>query len=224
MYNATGSIQDILQHFGAINSTGQGSVLSSAAIVTEMNAGRPFVIRWAWTPIPNGGAHFLTPRGFIGSDNNGRMYINDPWDGDRVMSYGAVVSAPDHQWTHTLQITGRTMPSVNISVTGIEGPTINVTPSTMLRVDVSLNPNGRSDWADWWLGYDLNGIRYYLTQTGVTTTPTTWRQAQLSVTNQNVYAGTLPVGNYDMYFAVDLTRNGVLDGNIYWDMITIQVR
>lgn len=96
--------------------------------------------------------------------------------------------------------------------------------SINLNVNISLNPNGHSDWADWWVGYNLAGIMYYLTAAGtVTTTPTPWRQAQLSVINQSVYNGTLPVGNYTMYFAVDLTRNGVLDGDIYWDFITVQV-
>jgi hypothetical protein len=224
VYSATGSIQDILQHFGTINSTGQLSVLSPATIVTEMNAGRPIVMGWVWT---GGGGHALTLKGFVGSDNNGRVHIGDPLGADRVLPYGDVVRAPDHQWTQTLRITGRTMPSVNISVNGMEGPTINVTPSTMLRVDVSLNPNGRSDWADWWLGFELNGILYYFTPAGgVTTTATLWRQAQLSVTNQNVFTSTLPVGNYVLYFAVDLTRNGVLEPveNLYWDSITVQVR
>lgn len=93
-----------------------------------------------------------------------------------------------------------------------------------INVNITLNPNGHNDWADWWVGYDFNGIRYYLTEIGtVTTTPTTWRQAQLSTTNQSVYSGLLPTGTYTMYFAVDLTRNGILDGNVYWDMITVQV-
>lgn len=116
------------------------------------------------------------------------------------------------------------MPSINVSVNSNEGPVINATTVTNFNVNITLNPNGHNDWADWWVGYDFNGIRYYLTETGtVTTTPTTWRQAQLSTTNQSVYSGLLPTGTYTMYFAVDLTRNGILDGNVYWDMITVQV-
>lgn len=218
---SNGSIQGILQNFGLIASTGQASVLNATTTITEMNAGHPFVMRWGWTA---GGGHFLTTKGFIGSNNNGLMHINDPWNGERVMVYDAVVSDPTHQWTHTLRITGRTMPSINVSVNSNEGPVINATTVTNFNVNITLNPNGHNDWADWWVGYDFNGIRYYLTETGtVTTTPTTWRQAQLSTTNQSVYSGLLPTGTYTMYFAVDLTRNGILDGNVYWDMITVQV-
>lgn len=221
LYATGGSVQSILQHFGPISSVGQADVLSVATVMSEMNAGRPFVMGWKWT---SGGGHILTAKGFAGSDATGTMYVHNPGGrADAIMSYNEAVGQPGHLWTQTLRITGRTMPSVNVSINGNEGPTLNVTPSTYLNVNISLNPNGRSDWADWWVGYDLNGIRYYLTAAGVTTTPTPWRQAQLTAMNQSVYNGTLPVGNYTMYFAVDLTRNGVLDGDIYWDFITVQV-
>jgi hypothetical protein len=230
MYGSSGndSTQAILQHFGAITSIGQASTLSPAAIVAEMKAGRPFAIRWLWNGSTN--AHLLTAKGFIGNDNNGLMYLNDPANAERITDYNNAVSdtvpnnTPDHTWTHTLSITTRTMPSTNISVNGSEGPTLTVSASTNLNVQIELFPNGNATSADWWVGYEQNGVFYYLTSTGaVTTTVTPWRQGSLTTANQSVFSGKLAAGIYNLYFAVDLTQNGILDGNVYWDMITVQV-
>jgi len=76
-------------------------------------------------------------------------------------------------------------------------------------------------------------MNYYVSNgatTQVTTTPIPWKKMQLIGLNQSIYAGTLPVGNYNMYFALDLNPNGTLDSQnincdaLYWDMITINVR
>lgn len=233
MYGTAGndSIQSVLQNFGTITTIGQNSVLTPANMVTEMNAGRPFMIRWQWLPNTTGAAHFLTVKGFIGNNSNGIVHLNNPWDGEVMTDYNNVVSdtnssnnTANHNWTHTLSVTGRTTPSTNISVNGSEGPTLSVNASTMLNVNIESRPNGNNTNADWWVGYVQNGILYYITPTNsVTTVPTPWRQGSLTALNQSVFNGRLAPGTYDMYFAVDLTQNGVLDANAYWDMITVQV-
>ncbi len=186
-----------------------------------MAGGRPFVIRWGWT---SGGGHFLTAGGFVGSNTNGNVYYYDPADTEQIDSYTAVVSSSAHSWTHTLQLTGVTRPSTNISVNGNEGPILNVSSTTVLNININLNPNGQTDAADFWVGYRIGGTLFYLDGAGnLTTIPTPWRQSALTTINQSVYSDILPTGTYEMYFAVDLTQNGILDGDIYWDTIEVRV-
>jgi hypothetical protein len=186
-----------------------------------MAGGRPFVIRWGWT---SGGGHFLTARGFVGSNTNGNVYLYDPWSGERIMSYLGTVSSPAHNWSHTLRLTGVTMPSADINVNGNEGPNFFAPSTTSLNVNISLNPNGHTNAADFWVVYEIGGTTFYLDRWGnLTTIPTPWRQGPLTTINQSVYSGTLPIGTYNMYFGVDLTQNGVLDGDLYWDTIRLTV-
>ncbi len=108
-----GSIQDILIHFASIQNYGYGSYLSTSSITNEIQANRPFVIRWGWT---SGGGHFLTGHGLIGTD----MYYMDPWYGEglHIADYSWVVSGVDHTWTHTNILTTsspRPYPAGNIT-------------------------------------------------------------------------------------------------------------
>ncbi len=99
IWGTEGSLQDILQHWGVEN-YGYGSYLSLPQIGQELSAGRPFIMRWGWT---GGGGHFLVGHGLQDSV----MYYMDPWFGEgyTISNYSWVVSAPDHQWTHTNVIT-----------------------------------------------------------------------------------------------------------------------
>ncbi|GEM_PF-1641691 len=99
MYGQSGSIKAILAHLG-VSSIAYG-YLSKKAAVSEINAGRPFVIGFKW--IPEGG-HVLVGFGY---DQNGTFLdYMDPWpdNGYTKSLYSWVVSAPDHNWINTLKI------------------------------------------------------------------------------------------------------------------------
>lgn len=99
-WGSSGSIQDILMHFGSIQNVGRSSALGISEIGVEISNRRPFVIRWGWT---NGGGHFIVGHG-IADD---KLYYMDPWPGEglKLALYSWVVSNSDHSWTHTNQIT-----------------------------------------------------------------------------------------------------------------------
>jgi hypothetical protein len=96
------SSQSVLSHWG-VNSTCVSSSLSQTTFVSEINNCRPFLMRFGWT---SGGGHALVGRGY---DQNGAyMDYIDPWNVDggyKKALYSWVVSASDHNWTHTLQVT-----------------------------------------------------------------------------------------------------------------------
>ncbi len=101
MYGYFGSIQNILLNWNV--SSNRTTALSQAASVSEIDAGRPFVIRFEWT---SGGGHFLDGYGY---EQDGQyLWYMDPWLGNGYTKslYTWVVSAPSHHtWTDTLQIT-----------------------------------------------------------------------------------------------------------------------
>ena len=95
-WGQTGSIQDILVHFGQLNNTGVGSALSFSQVVQQFALNRPFIIRWAWV---SGGGHFLVGHGLNGET----LYYMDSWSGEgaKFANYSQVVSGTRHTWTHT---------------------------------------------------------------------------------------------------------------------------
>ncbi len=99
--NPNGSLRGILQD-GGVQSTILYTALARTALVTEIDQGRPFIIRFGWT---SGGGHFLVGRGY----DQGGDYVDylDPWPGNGYTKalYTWTVGAADHTWTHTLQIT-----------------------------------------------------------------------------------------------------------------------
>jgi hypothetical protein len=110
----TGSLQDVLSHWG-VNSLPIPSALSQATAVSEILAGRPFVIEFSrpWYCSGNVG-HIVVGRGF---DLNGQ-YIDymDPWPGHGYIkeSYATVVSSPANcrDWTASLQMTTKPKPNL----------------------------------------------------------------------------------------------------------------
>lgn len=101
------SMQGIMTQYGGVSSTSQGA-LSQGAFVSEIDAGRPFVMRFDWK---TGGAHALVGYGY---DLSGQ-YLDymDPWPGYGYMrsTYTSVVDAADHTWTQTLKITSNPKPT-----------------------------------------------------------------------------------------------------------------
>lgn len=92
-----GSMEDILFFFGNITDATVSNTLSIATISTEINAGRPFIIRWGWT---SGGGHFIVGKGYDVSNN---IYYMNPWpgEGSKIATYNWMVSDGVHNWTHT---------------------------------------------------------------------------------------------------------------------------
>ena len=101
MSGAGGSLQAILANWG-VNSNSLSTYLAKTVIVSEIDAGRPFVMRFGWTA---GGGHALGGYGY----DQGADFIDymDPWPGNGYTKslYDWVVSSSDHSWTDTLQIT-----------------------------------------------------------------------------------------------------------------------
>jgi hypothetical protein len=90
-----GSIQDILVHFGNIQNSGTGTI-SLAQIATQINAGRPIVVRWGWN---SGGGHFVVGHGINGNN----VYYMNPWFGEglHISTYDWLKNDGVHTWTHT---------------------------------------------------------------------------------------------------------------------------
>ncbi|RFP07956.1 MULTISPECIES: C39 family peptidase [unclassified Duganella] len=99
MYGSNGSVQNILKAWG-VNNTAYNSASSWNSVVSDVNANRPFVIRYGWT---NGGGHIMVGRGYETANGVNYVYIMNPWpgEGQTYRTYSSAVSASDHQWTHT---------------------------------------------------------------------------------------------------------------------------
>jgi hypothetical protein len=98
-WGESGSISDILKHFGSINIIGASDSLSISDISMELKNVRPFIIRWAWT---TGGGHFLLGHGL----DNQMIYYMNPWPGEgyKIALYDWVVSSSDHKWKNAMKL------------------------------------------------------------------------------------------------------------------------
>lgn len=99
MYGTSGSVQNILAAWGVPN-TAYNVASSWSSVVADINANRPFVIRYGWT---NGGGHIMAGRGYETYNGVNYVYIMDPWpgEGQTWRTYSSAVSAAGHRWTHT---------------------------------------------------------------------------------------------------------------------------
>ena len=99
MYGTSKSLQAILTHWG-VNSNARDYALAQNTVVSEIDAKRPFVMRFEWT---GSGGHFLDGYGIKGDS----LFYMDPWPGNgyTISLYNWVVSSSDHTWTQTLQLT-----------------------------------------------------------------------------------------------------------------------
>lgn len=160
-----GTLQGILTNWG-VQSNAIAAALSKTTAVAEIDAQRPFVMRFGWT---TGGGHFLDGYGY---DLNGQ-YIDymDPWPGNGYTKslYSWVVSASDHQWTHTLQITNNPARLLSVIVSGsgsVEGSSTTIgVPHDIFcisgtgacsagyplgsRVDLTATPDARYTFGSW---------------------------------------------------------------------------
>ena len=99
MYGSSGSVQNILANWSVPN-TAINNYLSWNTVVSDINANRPFVIRYGWT---GGGGHIMVGRGYETYNGVNYVYIMNPWpgEGQTWRTYASAVSASDHRWTHT---------------------------------------------------------------------------------------------------------------------------
>ncbi len=103
LYGSNGSIQDILGSRG-ISNQAYATYLSWNAIVSDVNANRPFVIRFGWY---GGGGHFLVGYGYYDLDGTAMVGYMNPWPGEGYTwsTYDWTVNAAyDHSWTHSLRM------------------------------------------------------------------------------------------------------------------------
>lgn len=87
----------ILLHFAGLSTTIYYTILSQPQVQTEINAHRPFVVRWQWD---TGGGHFVVGKGIEGD----YVYLMDPLNGPTINTYSWVVQGSTHTWTSTLAL------------------------------------------------------------------------------------------------------------------------
>ncbi len=117
--------------------------------------------------------------------------------------------------------------SPDIKVNNSDGSVIISTTDT-LSVTVSLNAEGSSNTADWWvLANTPFGWYYYNIATWLSGQIVTY---QGSLFNLNTYTvltiSGLPAGTYTFYFGVDTNMNGSVDtgaGQLYYDSVVVNV-
>jgi len=99
-----GTVADVLDHFGSINTNGTANPLSISEIQTEIQFQRPFIVNWQWTG--TSGGHDLVGNGISGN----YIYLMDPWRGisTGIWDYNWVLngsgSEGSHTWSSTLKM------------------------------------------------------------------------------------------------------------------------
>jgi hypothetical protein len=211
-----GSIQDILMHWG-VNNYGIGAALGIAQIQTEIAAGRPFIIRWAWS---SGGGHFLVGHGILDST----LYYMNPWPGEglKIGDHSWVVSdGSTHTWTHTTKIT---TPAPRVAFTGLalslstEGTARAETvasnePTQAGYAKLAVN-SGTAPYATAVFRFMQDGVT--VTEAGVPASPPTTR-ARVFIdyrADVNAVPGRSEAGTVDINTGVAVVNNGTAPANV----------
>ncbi len=147
--NGTYGTAGILQHWGLSTPTYSGAALSWAEVLSEIDAGRPFVIRWGWD---GGGGHELTGYGYSYVDGSYTRvsYMNpSPDEGYTSADYAWTVHGSDHTWTHTLLMTNP--PTINLRPHTPPGWSAPIVVSTTTGTNTDSGPLRSSDifYFDW---------------------------------------------------------------------------
>jgi len=89
----SGSVEEVITHFGHIGNYAYYGYLNLNQIKTEITNNRPFTIWWKWA---SGGGHIMVGHGINGSDVN---YMN-PWygEGTHICTYTWLVNDGNHYW------------------------------------------------------------------------------------------------------------------------------
>ena len=126
----------------------------------------------------------------------------------------SVSSGSDAGWLDKVDLQIPGVPVPDIKANGSDGP-ITVSSSTPVSVTVSLDPGGNAGQnADWWVyAYSPLGTYSYVYPSG-------WHPGLIraiatplfSLSSTEILHRTLPVGSYEITFAVDNNADGILDG------------
>jgi hypothetical protein len=152
-----GSVQNILEHWGADSSSYYRS-LSLSEVQDAIDADSPIMVRWGWT---TGGGHLVVLHGYSGTT----MSIMDPWNGPTLLSHANVTSTSARTWTHSLLVGPKRVTYV-VDDTGSMGDEIaSVRASLISQVDNFVSA-GR------FVKYTLITYKDAPTVVGTTTNPT----------------------------------------------------
>jgi hypothetical protein len=117
-----------------------------------------------------------------------------------------------------------TPPIPNIKANGQDGE-ITVSFGTLVSITTSLVPgdqNGKS--ADWWIAESTPWGLYSLTSSGwLPEINMLFQYPLVSLSPVEIYIGSLPVGDYAFYFAVDMSPNSALDTPLYYDFVQVHI-
>ena len=109
-------------------------------------------------------------------------------------------------------------PIPDIKANNLDGP-ITLSQSDTAVITVTLDNNGRTDNADWWLAADTPFGLYFFTFDGWTTDWAPGYQGPLfhlaPFEVLNIPISGLPAGTYTLYFGVDTN----MDDNVNWDCV-----
>lgn len=120
------------------------------------------------------------------------------------------------------------IPTPVIKANNLKGP-ITIRPSDTLRVAVSMSPSApyAGTSADWWLVASTPfGWFYYNVGLGgwLPGLSATYQGPLFSLGTMEVLNITgLPTGSYTLYFGADMTPNGVVDGQLFYDTVVVTV-
>ena len=132
--------------------------------------------------------------------------------------YGTSGSSEDTIGFDYIRLTNQLMPTPDIKANGSDGP-ITLYQNDTLTITVSLNNNGITDNADWWLAADTPFGLYFYTFSGwVPYTEPAYQHALFYLPTYEVFStpvSGLPAGTYTLYFGIDT----VMDGDITWDSL-----
>jgi len=117
-----------------------------------------------------------------------------------------------------IHVTQVATPVADIKANNSDGP-ITLYQNDTLTITVSLNNNGITEDADWWLAADTPFGLFFFTFDGWTDAWVPGYQSPLFYLDSfevlNMPVSGLPAGIYTLYFGVDT----VMDGNVTWDSV-----
>jgi len=120
------------------------------------------------------------------------------------------------------------VPTPDIKANNLNGP-ITIHSADVLKLVVSLNPaaayTGQN--ADWWLVASTPFGWYYYNVGAGTWEPglnVTYQGPLFNLASMEVLNITgLPAGAYTLYFGIDTTPNGIVDGQLFYDSVAVTV-
>ena len=124
-WGTSGSMEDILSHFGNI-SVKDTADLTVLDVISQFRNGHPFIFRWGWY---SGGGHFLVAHGVSVTVSNINVSYMDPWFGNgyEIASYYWIEDdGATHRWTSTQKILSSCEPPAQpASISGTSSVCIN---------------------------------------------------------------------------------------------------